>query len=339
MAAVRTTVRQFNLPNGYQSRDHRPNYAQSQLRYYDGPGNRQQVNFESDGRRHEGPRPRTTPPGQRPGYSERPRRQRGSCWTCGAPDHHSQFCPKATQAPNAFGDRKEHGSRGRREENPSDIHYANDGKTIRLYPTAHANNGTEPPIPCLECSSVHERAVSTCYLNSNQTHHHHGNPSLQPGSEQPEPGGSPKRSHGKYNPVYHTDRHLIASQEHGEIDEGGYPEWATSYRDDDPHQGAFDDEGSDSEGREIMFTRAQPNKATTDRVEAGESPGPTPVARAYLSTKRFLQSPFPVVDSGSTINMVGENGSEITLTAAPNIHTSRKYPLKWVKAQYLRQPN
>ena len=38
VSAVRTTVRQFNLPNGYQTRDSRPHYGQNQVRYYDGPG-------------------------------------------------------------------------------------------------------------------------------------------------------------------------------------------------------------------------------------------------------------------------------------------------------------
>ena len=55
-----------------------------------------------------------------------------------------------------------------------------------------------------------------------------------------------------------------------------------------------------------MFTRVQPTKATTTLASACVSETQTPPARVYLSTKRFLKSPFPVVDSGSTISMVGE---------------------------------
>merc|ERR1711989_162111 len=166
VSAVRTTVRQFNIPNGYQTRDSRPNYGQNQVRYYDGPGNRHQVNFESDGRRPNGPRPRTTPPGERPGYTERPRRQKGNCWTCGAPDHHSQYCPKATQTSQAFGDRKDSSGRGRKNENSADIHYHQDGTTGRFNPSELGPEETCARSPCLECSSEHERAVKTCFLST-----------------------------------------------------------------------------------------------------------------------------------------------------------------------------
>ena len=103
VSAVRTTVRQFNIPNGYGKTSEKrftspPPNAHDKGHYFQRPNWQQNrdLRFEFHNKGKGGSN------NQRFNNRDGPPKRKGACWTCGAPDHHSQFCPKALRATQAF---------------------------------------------------------------------------------------------------------------------------------------------------------------------------------------------------------------------------------------------